>query len=104
MHCVEGSVGLRTGLDDYGKSLPPLIGVLIPEHPTRSELLYLDFTERMEVRTGLCKAILPGVISLHQHWNVQSSSLRVRDVLSEQSVNVLYLRKVFVMGKCQQKF
>ena len=92
--CMEGSVGLRTGLDDYGKSLPPLTGVLTPYHPTHSELLCLDFTERMEVRTDLCKAILPSGASLYERWNVQSSSLRVREVFWEQSVNLHYLRKV----------
>jgi len=78
-------VGLRDGLDDYGKSLPPLTGVLTPDRATHSELLYFDFTERMEVRTGLCKAILPSVALLYQRWNVQSSSLRV-NVFSENRV------------------
>jgi hypothetical protein len=102
-HCMGGSVGLRAGLDDYGKSLSSLTGVLTPDYPTHSELLYLDFTERMEVRTGLCKAILPSVASLYQRWNIKSSSLRVRDVFWEQSVNVQYLRKLYVTGKCHQK-
>jgi len=73
-------VGLRASLDDYGKSLPPLTGVLTPDHPTHSDLLYLDFTEGMEVLTSLCRAVLPSVASLYQRWNMKSISLRVRNI------------------------